>query len=108
MRSLNRRYRGKDRPTDVLSFPMEDLNPRMLSLLKKRQYVHLGDIVICPAWAQKNMRTKNEKALYKEIRVLLIHGLLHLLGYEHEKGGPDEKKMRNKEQELLNALKEMD
>jgi len=111
MRALNRRYRGKDTPTDVLSFPMEDLSPPMLPRLRKRPYILLGDIVICPQRAEKNIGGKKGRGpapLYGEMRLLLVHGLLHLIGFEHEKGGREEKKMKEKESALLDALKEMD
>ena len=111
MRRLNRRYRGKDSPTDVLSFPMEDLKPQMLPRLKKRPYILLGDIVICPQRAEKNIGGKKGRGLaplYGEIRLLLVHGLLHLLGFDHERGGREEERMKKKERELLDALKELD
>ncbi len=72
---LNLRYRGKDKPTDVLSFPAEGPFPPGEETL--------GDIVISveTAAAQARRRTRS---LDSELRVLLIHGVLHLLGYDHE------------------------
>ena len=66
---LNRQWRGVDRPTDVLSFPLDD-------------EVLLGDLVISVDTAQREA-TERGYALRDEIRVLLVHGLLHLLGYDH-------------------------
>lgn len=70
MRSLNRRYRGKDRPTDVLAFPAEGEGL-------------LGDVVISVPYASRQARRRGEPAA-REIDRLLVHGLLHLCGYDHE------------------------
>jgi probable rRNA maturation factor len=70
MRSLNRRYRGKDRPTDVLAFPAEGNG-------------FLGDVVISVPYASRQARRRGEPAS-REIDRLLLHGLLHLCGYDHE------------------------
>jgi probable rRNA maturation factor len=68
IRTLNRRYRGKDRPTDVLSFSANgDL---------------LGDIVIARGVARRQAREAGH-SMQAELRVLALHGLLHLLGYDH-------------------------
>ena len=67
MADLNARYRGKDGPTDVLSFPMDDPATAVAGVPW-----HLGDVVLCPAAAEDPLPT------------LLIHGVLHLLGYDHE------------------------
>jgi probable rRNA maturation factor len=74
MRSLNRMFRGKDDTTDVLSFPIEpdDLTPGAL-----------GDIVIAAGVARRQAAEQGH-ALGTELRVLALHGLLHLLGYDHE------------------------
>jgi probable rRNA maturation factor len=70
MRTLNRRYRRKDRPTDVLAFPAEADGL-------------LGDIVISLPYASRQAKRLGEPAS-REIDRLLLHGLLHLLGYDHE------------------------
>jgi probable rRNA maturation factor len=67
---LNRDYRGKDRPTDVLSFPGEEAG--------------LGDIVISVPTAARNARRLG-RTLPQELDVLALHGFLHVLGYDHEK-----------------------
>jgi probable rRNA maturation factor len=113
MRILNRQYRGVDSTTDVLSFPQND-NPPLppftkggLGGITKLGYLKsnivLGDIVINLHKA-KRQAAEDTLTFNEELRWLLIHGLLHLIGYEHEKSGYDEKKMRRKERELLNAL----
>jgi probable rRNA maturation factor len=70
LRDLNRRYRHKDRPTDVLSFPAGEGD-------------HLGDIAISSETARRNARAAGRSAAL-EARHLLIHGFLHLLDYDHE------------------------
>jgi probable rRNA maturation factor len=70
VRALNRDYRAADYATDVLSFPSED--------------GHLGDIVIARGVAARQARAAGH-ALGTELRVLALHGLLHLLGYDHER-----------------------
>ena len=73
VRSLNRRYLGKDRTTDVLSFPSES-----------RPY--LGDVVIATGLARRQARDAGH-SLATELRVLALHGVLHLLGYDHDRDG---------------------
>ena len=87
---LNKEYRQKDKPTDVLSFPMED-------------EVMLGDIVISLDTA-KNQAQEREIGLEREIAFLFIHGLLHLLGYDHETSVEDEKEMFALQEEILKKL----
>ena len=72
MRGLNRRYRGKDRPTDVLAFPAE-----------RSASGFLGDIVISVPYASREARRRREPR-EREIDRLLLHGFLHLMGYDHE------------------------
>ncbi len=90
LRDLNRRYRNIDRPTDVLSFPMDD--PSLL-----------GDVAISME------RVRSQAARYgvtedEELIRLLVHGILHLAGYDHVRGGRQARRMREKEKELLEKL----
>ncbi len=97
MRSLNRRYRRKDKTTDVLSFsPREGVFPSV-------QPDVLGDIVIAVPTAARQAADAGH-ALNREIQLLLIHGLLHLLGYHHERGGAEARKMKLQEIQLLKRL----
>ena len=73
IRLLNRRYRRTDRATDVLSFPADEPG-------------YLGDIVIASGVARAQAR-RAKHSLQTELRVLALHGLLHLLGYDHEHDG---------------------
>jgi len=95
MRMLNRRYRAIDAATDVLSFPTDhSVSPRFrarqLGATPERL---LGDIVIARGVARRQAREMGHTELI-ELRVLALHGLLHLLGYDHER---DEGQMRKLE-----------
>lgn len=94
---LNREYLHRSRPTNVISFPMGPSDffpsPRIL-----------GDVVISIEAAQRQARQRRGK-LEDEILFLLIHGILHLLGYDHEGSLAEKAKMEAKEQELLGYCK---
>jgi probable rRNA maturation factor len=75
MRTMNRRYRGLDRPTDVLSFPAGDAVGGDTG--------HLGDIAVSVETAARQARTAGWRT-QAEIQFLILHGLLHLLGFDHE------------------------
>lgn len=96
--SLNRDYRGVDRPTDVLSFPMDD------EIFPGEEDVDLilGDIVICLDIA-KAQAEEYGHSLDRELSYLICHSTLHLLGYDHME--EDEKAiMRGKEKEIMKNL----
>jgi probable rRNA maturation factor len=84
IRALNRKYRGKDAPTDVLSFPAEIAEREMGQ--KPLPTPFLGDIAIARGIAQKQAKLLKH-SISVEFRVLALHGLLHLLGYDHEGDG---------------------
>jgi probable rRNA maturation factor len=86
VRALNRAYRGKDSATDVLSFPSESmLGPASPTWgPASAGPAHLGDIVIARGVARRQARQAGH-AERTELRVLALHGLLHLLGYDHER-----------------------
>jgi probable rRNA maturation factor len=86
MRALNVAYRGKDYATDVLSFPAADTpHPRVESARALRAGGgHLGDVVIATGVAARQAREAGH-SVRTELRVLALHGLLHLLGYDHER-----------------------
>lgn len=94
MRTLNRRYRGKDSATDVLSFSFREGEHRQI------QPHFLGDIVISVPAAARQARAAGH-AVGREIEILLVHGLLHLLGYDHELGEREARRMLRRERELL-------
>jgi len=95
IRTLNAKFRGKNQPTDVLSFPLEERLPTGVRLL--------GDVVISLQQAQKQAREKR-KDFAHEVEWLLIHGILHLLGYDHERSRKDERIMRTMERKIQRAL----
>lgn len=84
MRELNKKYKKKNRVTDVLAFPGNGL----------------GEIVICLREVKKNARRFSSSFETELVRVL-IHGILHLLGYDHEKNETNAKKMKEKEEYYL-------
>lgn len=95
MKKLNRQYRGKDKPTDVLSFSQKDM-----FVGKKRV---LGDIIIAKETTSKQAQTAGHR-INDEYKMLAIHGLLHLLGYDHERR-KDELVMFTLQRKLLDHAK---
>jgi probable rRNA maturation factor len=103
MRELNLQYRGKDKTTDVLSFPQIERFKPFKQLKPLERLIPLGDIVISLPQAKRQSK-EHGLTLYAEVSWLLIHGLLHLLGYDHETGAYRAGKMRKTEMELLAEL----
>jgi len=104
MLELNEQYRGIDEPTDVLSFPLwEEEDGSFLLPSKDWDEVALGDIVICPRVVIDFARA-SEKELEEEIVLIYIHGLLHLLGYDHTTE-EQEAIMWKKQEEYQNYIK---
>jgi len=93
-RSLNRRYRGKDRPTNVLSFDGAGLLP------DGRRY--LGELVICAPLAAREAAAQGKKAPAHWAH-LTVHGILHLLGLDHERPA-DARRMEGQEVQILDRL----
>jgi probable rRNA maturation factor len=128
MHDLNRRWRGKDRTTDVLAFPQQDVREgpaeargaprraiigertrrppgsrrtaRIASTLPERL---LGDVVISVDTARKQAAERGH-SIGTESERLLVHGVLHLLGYDHERSGAEARRMQRKERALLRVL----
>ena len=95
MRKLNARYRRKNYPTDVLSFPAARGTPDGVRLL--------GDVVISVDKAKEQARERG-RSLDDEMTTLLIHGVLHLLGYDHERSAKDARIMGRLEKKLFLVL----
>jgi len=93
LRRLNRRYRGKDRVTDVISFAMNEGAGSEYNLKE------LGDVFISLPRARRQAREYRVTA-EEEIKRLTVHGVLHLLGYDHVRSGPA-RKMRQREEHYL-------
>jgi probable rRNA maturation factor len=82
---LNEQWMEKEGPTDVLAFPMDELRPGAVN--EEPEEGVLGDLVLCPAIAAKQAETAGHSTT-DEIDLLTVHGILHLLGYDHAE--PDE------------------
>ncbi len=97
IQGLNKTYRKIDKPTNVLAFPMQegqfaDITPGLL-----------GDVVISCERAQQEA-DKAGISLSERMSQLLIHGILHLMGFDHETSGKDAREMENKSLELLRKM----
>jgi len=95
---LNRDYRGKDRPTDVLAFAMRE------GRRAPGDDTVLGDVVISLDTAARQAR-EHRVSTAAEVRTLLIHGVLHLLGYDHERSAAEARRMQAMERKLRRALR---
>ncbi|MGA8475731.1 MAG: rRNA maturation RNase YbeY [Candidatus Cybelea sp.] len=95
IRSLNRDYRGRDRATDVLSFALDDAPQQPVERL-------LGDVVISVDTARKQA-AQYDAPLQREIYRLLIHGLLHLIGHDHD-AVAERRAMQREERRLADAI----
>ena len=121
MTRWNQAYRGKNRPTDVLSFPDDGPRPytaargirngqplrhawrtakRKRAACSPSSASYLGDIAIAPAIARRNARRLG-RSFHDEMRILILHGMLHLLGYDHD---ADSGQMDHRERELRRGL----
>ncbi|MEQ1876307.1 MAG: rRNA maturation RNase YbeY [Bdellovibrionia bacterium] len=90
IRALNRAFRRKDRPTDVLSFESVEKGS-------------LGELALCPSIVARNAR-EHGLSFNEELGYMVLHGILHLLGHEHERGGPAAKKMFRLQDQLFEDL----
>jgi rRNA maturation RNase YbeY len=104
MKKLNRRYRGKNRVTDVLAFPESEVLLEKFNVGPVKKIAGLGEIVICPSEVKKNAM-KFGQSPEGELATCLIHGILHLLGYDHEKNEKGAEKMKEKQKYYLGQLK---
>ncbi|HWI42987.1 MAG TPA: rRNA maturation RNase YbeY [Nocardioides sp.] len=84
---LNKQWMEKDGPTDVLAFPMDELRPGLVN--EEPEEGVLGDLVLCPAIAEKQGEAAGH-GTQAELDLLTVHGILHLLGYDHAE--PEEHK----------------
>ncbi len=102
---LNLKYLGRDEPTDVLAFPMLSEESTTISFLAPPDDIkHLGEVII--SYPQAVIQAEEQRhSVVREIAILLIHGILHLLGYDHDR--PDlEQAMRHREAEVLSQVEE--
>ncbi|MDQ0351056.1 putative rRNA maturation factor [Alkalibacillus filiformis] len=99
IKAINRDYRGKDDPTDVISFALEEQGEGELEVIGEELPLHLGDIVISVDRAFEQAKEFGHSD-NRELAFLAVHGLLHLLGYDHETED-DEKVMFEKQENIL-------
>lgn len=107
IKELNREYRGKDRSTDVLSFSMSEQKNEEEPIAfvgPPDGLLHLGEVII--SYPQALLQAKERgHSIKKEMGILIVHGILHILGYDHEK--PEmEPSMFTREREILAGLEE--
>jgi probable rRNA maturation factor len=100
MRGLNRRYRGKDRTTDVLAFAMREAARPQVSCIMPDM---LGDVVISIPTARRQAKEAG-RSLDEELACLLVHGILHLCGYDHERGEKEARRMHRRERMILRSI----
>lgn len=102
MTGLNERHRGAIGPTDVLSFPLEETEPgRPLERDPAGPPLNLGDVFIAPRVVRNNA-TRSGVEFADELALMIVHGLLHLLGWDHEEEAEAER-MEERERQLLAA-----
>ncbi|RFU61330.1 rRNA maturation RNase YbeY [Bacillus sp. V59.32b] len=100
IREINKEYRSKDAPTDVISFAMEELGENEIEVIGTEIPRMLGDIIISIERAAEQAEEYGH-SIDRELGFLALHGFLHLLGYDHMNEA-DEKKMFTKQKEILN------
>ena len=97
--ALNEQWMEKEGPTDVLAFPMDELRPGLVN--EEPEEGVLGDIMLCPAIAARQAETAGHSAA-EEVELLTVHGILHLLGYDHAEPA-EHREMFGLQDELLAA-----
>ena len=100
MSHLHEQYMGESGPTDVLAFPMDDLEGELAEGVDSEL---VGDVVLCPAIAEAQARDAGHDTA-SELRLLCVHGVLHLLGYDHHEP-EEEREMFGVQARLLGAFK---
>jgi probable rRNA maturation factor len=99
MRRLHEQYMGEPGPTDVLAFPMDDLESELAEGVDSEL---VGDVVLCPTIAEAQAREAGHDTA-SELRLLCVHGVLHLLGYDHHEP-EEEREMFGVQSRLLGAF----
>ena len=106
MAELNMGYMGSPGPTDVLAFPIDGIDGAAGSVQVPEQAPLLGDVVVCPAYAAAqapdHAGAGHDGSLGDELALLVVHGVLHILGYDHQSDA-DAAAMQARERQLLAA-----
>ena len=105
MADLNALYLGRTGPTNVLAFPMIEANGDANMIPTEMGHSMLGDVVISVDWAMKEARETGEQ-FPETVYRFLIHGILHLLGYDHERSTQEAEVMEREEDRLLSRIRE--
>jgi len=106
IQAINKKYRDLDEVTDVLSFPMQELKPGAFlasaeELDPETGLLPLGDIIL----SVERVRIQSQELGHsagRELAYLIVHSVLHLLGYDHVDEGPEKKQMRDREKAIIN------
>jgi probable rRNA maturation factor len=102
IREINRDYRGKDKPTDVISFALEEMGDGEIEIVGAEMPPMLGDIIISVPKAREQAEEYGHSFM-RELGFLAVHGFLHLLGYDHETE-EEEKEMFSKQEQILETF----
>ncbi len=101
--ALNKKFRGMDKPTDVLSFPLFDYDGESEEPPVDEMLGMLGDIVL--SLEQAGIQAEEYgHSFEREVAFLTVHSMLHLLGYDHETGEADEADMRRRQSEIMDLM----
>ena len=103
IRELNKKFREMDKPTDVLSFPLLDFDGECEEPPIDELISNLGDIVISLERA-KEQADEFGHSFKREVAFLTVHSMLHLLGYDHEKGDEEDRDMRARQSEIMKIM----
>ncbi len=103
IRTINKRYRGKNRATDVLAFPEVNIQKEKFKIGPAEKSRGLGEIIICIREVKKNAKRMN-LPFKKELATCLIHGILHLLGYDHEVNPEKAREMEERQKYYLSRI----
>ena len=103
IRTLNKKYRGKDASTDVLSFPILSEDDSVGDIEHSGRYAVLGDIVISVEHAL-DQAVKYGHSAERELAFLTVHSMLHLLGYDHERSAEEDELMQSKQEQILCSI----
>ena len=101
IQDLNKKYRKEDKVTDVLCFSQNSIVSDFFHLPK--ECFELGEIIVCLTKVKKNAK-EFKSSFGKELKWVIIHGILHILGYDHEKSEKQAQRMREKEKYYLKNL----